>query len=96
MFEHLHKWANHSPQIQSVFLINTKGDAWIGSPVGPPPAGGGVQCFVEQVVSLDPNPKTLNCESNSIFFCSLLKNFLLYVALPADTVQLFILVPFHS
>lgn len=41
---------NYSPQIQSVFLINTKGDAWIGSPVGPPPVGGGVQCFVDQVV----------------------------------------------
>lgn len=26
-------------------------------------------------ISLDPNPKTLNCESNSIFFCSLLNNF---------------------
>lgn len=26
-------------------------------------------------ISLDPNPKTLNCESNSIFFCSLLNIF---------------------
>lgn len=32
------------------FLDKHKGDAWIGSPVGPPPAGGGVHCFVGQVV----------------------------------------------